>query len=233
MNNYINFELNGVTHKIIIIKECRHSIRCSIGKEIRIRMPHNLSAKDENQALETMQKWLAKKLKNHQATPQLKLDKTLQIFNQQYKITILKKTQKHFSSKLIKDEIIINVPQNQELNLSTLKKEIHKQLINDWEPFIQEKIKELNDTHFQHKINKIKLSLNTHRWGSCSITREIKLSSRLLWCPEEIIDYVCIHELAHLSAMNHSPKFWNIVKRIVPDYKECKKWLRQAYSEYW
>ena len=53
----------------------------------------------------------------------------------------------------------------------------------------------------------------------------MNLSTRLLFAPKDVIDYVIIHELAHLYEMNHSKKFWNIVSQVMPNYKEKEKWL--------
>ncbi len=65
------------------------------------------------------------------------------------------------------------------------------------------------------------------RWGSCSAKDGINLSWRLMFAPPEVIDYVVVHELAHLIELNHSPRFWAIVASIIPDYKE----LRQALND--
>ena len=63
------------------------------------------------------------------------------------------------------------------------------------------------------------------RWGSCSGRGTINFSWRLMAMPPEVIDYVVIHELAHLAHHNHSPKFWDLVGRFCPDFKLSKKWL--------
>ncbi len=73
---------------------------------------------------------------------------------------------------------------------------------------------------------KIKISNAKKRWGSCSTKGYINLSWRLVMAPVEIIDYVIVHELAHLIEPNHSKKFWLQVKRIFPDYKKRRKWLK-------
>ena len=49
--------------------------------------------------------------------------------------------------------------------------------------------------------------------------------------PETIVDYVVVHELCHLKEMNHSPRFWAEVEKILPDYKERRKWLKDHESE--
>jgi|AGTN01.3.fsa_nt_gi Predicted metal-dependent hydrolase len=61
------------------------------------------------------------------------------------------------------------------------------------------------------------------RWGSCTVkTRRIRLSSALEYFPPECLEYVIVHELAHLLEPNHSPRFWKIVGAAIPDYKELK-----------
>ena len=45
--------------------------------------------------------------------------------------------------------------------------------------------------------------------------------------PPKILDYVVVHEVCHLKEMNHSPRFWKLVEELMPDYKECRKWLKE------
>jgi predicted metal-dependent hydrolase len=65
------------------------------------------------------------------------------------------------------------------------------------------------------------------RWGSCSHDNNVNFTWRLIMAPIEIIDYVIVHELAHIMHKNHSRNFWNLVEKYVPDYKEKRKWLRE------
>ncbi len=64
------------------------------------------------------------------------------------------------------------------------------------------------------------------RWGSCSAKGTLCFTWRLVMAPPECIDYVVVHELAHLRVANHSPAFWREVGAILPDYKARRKWLR-------
>jgi predicted metal-dependent hydrolase len=73
------------------------------------------------------------------------------------------------------------------------------------------------------------------RWGSCGSGGTLNFSWRLVLAPLEIIDYVVVHELAHLEVKNHSSVFWEKVEALMPDYKERRKWLKdngQALSLY-
>ena len=77
------------------------------------------------------------------------------------------------------------------------------------------------------EYNKLKLSSAKRRWGSCSSIGNINLTWRLVMMPQEIIDYVIVHELCHLREQNHSRAFWAQVEAILPDYKKRRKWLKE------
>lgn len=66
----------------------------------------------------------------------------------------------------------------------------------------------------------VKINGAAHRWGSCSSKKSLNFSWRLMMADDAVIDYVVVHELAHLTEMNHSARFWAIVKNELPDYKE-------------
>lgn len=65
------------------------------------------------------------------------------------------------------------------------------------------------------------------RWGSCSAKGNLNFNWRLMLAPPRILDYVVVHELCHRKEMNHSKAFWNAVETVLPDYRECRKWLKE------
>lgn len=65
------------------------------------------------------------------------------------------------------------------------------------------------------------------RWGSCTLKGDLSLNCLLLLCPPEVRDYVVLHELCHRRQMNHSRAFWAEVERVMPDWQEKRRWLRQ------
>ncbi len=69
------------------------------------------------------------------------------------------------------------------------------------------------------------------RWASCSRGRNLSFNWRLIMAPEPVVEYVIIHELLHLKEMNHSEKFWELVSRYCPAWKQHKKWLRQHEAD--
>lgn len=71
------------------------------------------------------------------------------------------------------------------------------------------------------------------RWGSCSSDGNLNFNWRLIFAPEEVLNYIVIHELAHRREMNHSPAFYEVVKSVMPDYKKQQKWLRENGQKLW
>lgn len=75
--------------------------------------------------------------------------------------------------------------------------------------------------------SKIGISSAKKRFGSCNSKDSINFSLYLMLYPQEAIDYVIVHELAHLKELNHSKKFYGIIESILPDYREREKLLKQ------
>lgn len=65
------------------------------------------------------------------------------------------------------------------------------------------------------------------RWGSCSRKGNLNFNCLLMMAPEEVLDYVVVHELCHRKEMNHSKRFWGEVQQVLPNYKEQEKWLKE------
>jgi predicted metal-dependent hydrolase len=78
----------------------------------------------------------------------------------------------------------------------------------------------------------IRLSNARTRWGTCHPDGRVHLNWRLIQAPAVLIDYVVVHELAHLREPNHSPRFWNWVAGVLPDYKERRLSLRRDCHRY-
>ena len=72
----------------------------------------------------------------------------------------------------------------------------------------------------------IKINSAKTRWGSCSSSMRLNFSWMLIMADDEAIDYVVVHELAHLTEMNHSIRFWKIVESVLPDYKKRHQQLK-------
>ena len=72
---------------------------------------------------------------------------------------------------------------------------------------------------------KVKVREYKRRWGSCDNKGCLSFNWRIIMAPNEVVDYVVVHELAHCHEFNHSKRFWNIVANQIPDWKEKQNWL--------
>lgn len=76
--------------------------------------------------------------------------------------------------------------------------------------------------------NRIFIKEQKTRWGSCSSLGNLNFNWKLILLDEELLDYVVVHELAHRKQMNHSPTFWAEVERVLPDYRERRRRLKEC-----
>lgn len=90
----------------------------------------------------------------------------------------------------------------------------------------------INRQYYGFRLGQVRFRKQESRWGSCSgKTRNIQISHRLRGGPHELLEYVLIHEIAHLGELNHSPRFWALVAKACPDYAARRRLLRR-YEEY-
>ncbi len=96
-------------------------------------------------------------------------------------------------------------------------------------------------TYFESRINELAPRMNVRvsglslsqartRWGSCTSHGHIRLNWRLVHLPQDLVEYVIVHELAHLKEMNHSARFWAVVESIYPEHKAARKALRSRIA---
>ena len=77
------------------------------------------------------------------------------------------------------------------------------------------------------RAGRISLRDPRSRWGSCTAAGDLMFSWRLIMAPPAVLDYVVAHEVAHLAELNHSPRFWAVVRRLCPDFEASRDWLRR------
>ncbi len=97
-----------------------------------------------------------------------------------------------------------------------------EQAVKELPPRLRELAKQVGVTYGRVTIRNQKT-----RWGSCSTKGNLNFNCLLMLCPERVVNYVMVHELCHRKEMNHSPRFWAEVERVIPDYREARAWLRE------
>jgi len=220
---------------IQIVKEYRGNVRLSItSSQAILRLPWNIDHAGEQEALAWFHQTLASKLERNPAFKSRFASKTytngqeIRTTAATYRLRLMYEPRASAVGKLGSSGNI-DLRMSDTLNGWDLQRTVGKllgQLISkDQLPAIQARVKSLNQTHFQYKIGKISLRDQQTRWGSCSSKGNINLSSRLLLAPLPVLDYVIIHELAHLAVFDHSDKFWQLVAKAMPTYREKEQWL--------
>lgn len=145
--------------------------------------------------------------------------------NLQDKIYRLEVSTKRFSSpKVIIGEDKITIFQSDQVNLSP--NTIFTKWVKNYAKVYIIKRVTLLAKEYNFTFNKISIREQSTRWGSCSSQKNLNFNWKLILAPSYILDYVIIHELAHTIQMNHSKAFWDIVEEIIPNYRDCRKWLR-------
>ncbi len=230
-------DIDGLKIPVRIIIERRLSTRVALGgTHVILRIPKAIIFNTNiNKHVEWATSWL-KELKSKKPTVLEKYTLKKEYFNQQefhiggkvFTLQITESNRESGTIKLIKDNILtINIPLSQDYDKQKLIKDLLiKFCQNYFLPEIAKKVNHYNHLYFQKKINGVRLKYNKSNWGSCSTGKNLNFSVRLFFAPDDVINYVVVHELAHLVEMNHSDRFWNIVENIMPDYLEKEKILK-------
>ncbi len=235
MTYYI--DIDGSKIPLRIIEEKRNGARVALGgTHVILRVPKALFLKTNvEKHVEWAKNWL-KQLKS--SKPQV-LDRYLglkkyedgdifTIGGQGFLLEISEATRESGFIKLQKEGVLcIIIPDKENYDRQKLLKSLLIKFTQKYFlPEINRKVKYFNDLYFQKNISNVRLKYNKSNWGSCSTGKNLNFSVRLFFAPDEVIDYVVIHELAHLVEMNHSDRFWNIVGSIMPDYMEKERILK-------
>ncbi len=110
-------------------------------------------------------------------------------------------------------------------HLSTLAEEEISRMIHQAREIIPRKVRVYAE-HIGVTYGKISIGIQRSRWGSCNSAGDLRFNCLLMALPEDVLDYVIVHELCHRKEMNHSKAFWNEVKKALPNYEESCKWLK-------
>jgi predicted metal-dependent hydrolase len=229
--------IKGTEVPLRIFRERRKGWRFSFVKDgaINVRLPVFFSPEQDKLAFVALEDWLQRtferksNFKQHFSKKQYAHGDELQVGKRTYRLDIELEERKSHTVKLINGTFFFKLAANDddEGRQKAIRQLMSRIVAQDFMPEITRKTMEINRLYFQKNVKSISFKYNHSNWGSCSRTGNINFSTRLLFAPDEVIDYVIIHELAHLIEMNHSDRFWNIVERIMPDYRIKEKWLSE------
>jgi len=220
-----------------IVLENRRSARIALRKQqIIIRLPKAMKAEMKRQATQELLQWARKTIAEKDLYPVTDPDryaqgKSITILGKAYEIEhVLSKGQRSSMHLAREGKLRLTIPgalaEDPEAFRLHNKDLMIKGLSTLFLPDMRWRVFELNRLHFNVIVNKVSLRYTTSRWGSCSSSGAISLSTKLLLTPPEVCDYVIIHELAHRIEMNHSPAFWAQVRKAMPNFEQHLEWIK-------
>jgi predicted metal-dependent hydrolase len=219
----LSLNIDGIERKIHFKqsqKARKMILRDKLPDYFEVIIPPNGSLNEARNFFQDNFEWICSRSRKSKISNYFILEKeTISLLGQEYRLE--KKAQMRGIIKI--EQNTLYVPIASEHSLSALKLKFF--LINKLKNYIKSLAKE-----YASKINtkflEVKIRQQETRWGSCSSNKTLCFNLNLIFAPKEILDYVIAHEVAHLQEMNHSKKFWNLVKSINPDYQACRAWLK-------
>ncbi|MDP7079085.1 MAG: M48 family metallopeptidase [Candidatus Undinarchaeales archaeon] len=232
--------VEGRTYAVRIHLESRRNCRVSVGKQgVSIRMPRWMPRADKEWHLVELRAWAVERITREpeRFAPRRGREyhdgHVLRAAGEEYVVRLNLEERRTSSGRIRGNELHLHHPWRLPTDeLRTRSATVVSRLLADRHlPRVRDLVDRLNREHFQAKVNQVRLKHQRSRWGSCSSRGNINLSTRLLMAPPDVLEYVIVHELAHLKVRKHDRKFWQLVERVVPDYKEKVAWLREHGRE--
>lgn len=202
------------------------SITVERDRSVVVHAPNNLCAEKIDAIIQSKRQWLYEKIKHPQKYQDLPHPPGKELVNgesalylgRSYRIEVVESATNDVQFK--QKFLIRRSPFSQ-----------RQEVLRDW--YIDKAKEKILPRVARHALElgveytEAKIVDNRYRWGSCTIKNNINLNWRLIKAPMFVIDYVIVHELAHLLEANHTPRFWNIVRTQTPTMERAKTWLQE------
>jgi len=214
----------------------RISMRVDLNKGLELVYPEGISEPAPEEVLAQNEEWVLEtleKLENRLETQfqrQYIQDEIFRYLGNDYALNFIqKKNGKRITIKFSDDNNTLNValpPDIETSDTEAIQEAVEKFYRKKAKDYLPDRAREIAD-ELGHEIKRVYVKNQKTRWGSCSSKNNINLNLRLMMTPKEAIDYIIIHELCHMTHMDHSKAFWDLVETHCPRYKYWRKWFKQ------
>lgn len=208
-------------------KNVRFLVREEHGLEVVV--PEGYPLRNIEELLTQKQKWILEKLgeiEENAIKRQAAQDDTLsniRYLGKAYPVVVILDSASPIRVEFSEEKALLTLPQNRE--------ELLRQVIDAWYRWAAKSLFTERASFWAEKMHvayqNIFIRNQKTRWGSCSVKKNLSFNMRIIMAPLEVVDYIIIHELAHLKEMNHSKKFWQVVEEFCPNYKNHMAWLKK------
>lgn len=237
MQSFIEIGNQKINYTTVRSNRKTIGISLSLSHGVKVAAPRRVSDKQIAEVLKGKAAWIIEKLfylENIKSEmPQIKFTdgEKFSVLGRDYTLKINTSPVINLASVSISDNhLLVSLPQNICNNVPDRKPElIRSHIINWYKNFAKEVVSE-RINFYAKKLDVIPSNLLIKDlksiWGSCTGKNTINISWKIIMAPLEIVDYLIVHELTHIKIKNHSKNFWNMAESILPNYKECSKWLK-------
>lgn len=219
----VNLAGREVAYSLIRTQKAK-SLRLMVSNEkgLEVVIPSNFSLDLVEPILNKKQKWILGKLAYFEQLKQQQNERKVLYRGREYEVETRVVKGTAGTVKVEEGKLLLLVPAGAEGSAAAVLegwfRAMARLLINQRVRVVN---KELN-----LEFNRVFIRGQKTRWGSCSRRKNLNFNWRLVMAPLQVIDYIVAHELLHLIQPDHSQKFWSLVERVCPDYKDCRKWLK-------
>ncbi|MEG0297773.1 MAG: SprT family zinc-dependent metalloprotease [Clostridium sp.] len=234
MNYIIVIDDKEIEYEINFSKRKSVSIRILEPYKIEVKAPSRVDVKRIVEFVESKKNWISKKSKemklvNYKVYEKKYTDGEIYlVFGKEYKLQIIVKNELGANNTTLHNNILcISTNDDSVENIKNMLENLYRKLTYN------EIIKSVNklQTSFAQVPTQIKVKEQKRRWGSCTGKDALLFNWRLSMCPKEVIEYVVLHEMCHMVHKNHSKNYWDLVLKLMPNYKEKELWLKEnAYK---
>lgn len=219
------------------------AIKISAEEGLVVLAPYNCSKKYIDKLLKEKQQWIEKNYKDiYELRTSIgdreNIEKIMflgKVYNIKIRYSSLKKSAAALEGDTVTVRLFGALEFNEENRIKALRTVLRAWYAEEGYEILQQKTSRYAE-RLGVKFNKITIKDVKTRWGSCSSLGNINYNIRLIMMPEDVVDYIVLHELSHLVYMNHSKEFWKYVESFMADYKSREEKLKRLSSSvklYW
>lgn len=196
-------------------------------RSVVVHAPTSVSDERIAEVVESKRQWIYEKVKHEQKYTERPHPPGKELVSGESALYL----GRNYRIELVDDETRSGIRFDHKFFIPRKQEAKRKEVLREWYMAkAAEKIKPRVDRHARElgvEFAECRIVDNRYRWGSCTVKDNVNLNWRLIKAPMFVIDYVIVHELAHLLEANHTPRFWNIVRSQISTMDKAKQWLKE------
>ena len=196
---------------------------------ITIRTPYSKDKLEIQRLVLNKAKWILRKQKEYKeivpqiTKPSFKENTSLPYLGKNYPVQI-KRKQAKTSMEMIDDKFLVQI-KSAKISRNALKELYENWLIEKAQTIFEDKIKNYSKM-MGVRVKRVTIKKLRNRWGSLTKHSTININSNLIKAPEDVVNYIVLHELCHLKVEGHSHHYWDLLHKFMPDYHDKVEWLK-------